>query len=712
VTAGSDIVLVCMPFGHVFSPSIGLSLLQAELAAQGMRAEVRYFSIRFAELIGQDFYYGISTDSRPSIDDLAGEWIFSRALFGPGAPDDDYVERILRKRAVSASDDPGDSASPYLIRRILRARSLVDGFLQWCLQEIVRQRPRLLGFTSMFQQHVASLALARLVKQSLPETFIVFGGANCADVMGAETVRQFPFVDAAVSGEADLVLPELARRVLQGQPITGLPGVRTREGIAAEFASGRFSAGPMVRDLDALPHPDYGDYFTQFEASRFGREWRPSIYFETSRGCWWGEKMHCTFCGLNGQTMKFRSKSARRALDELAGLAERHPGCAINLTDNILDLGYFKEFLPELARSPGPRLFYEVKANLNKEQLRMLRDAGVRAIQPGVESLSDPVLNLMRKGVSALQNIQLLKWCKELGVAPSWNLIWGFPGEPPEEYDRMAQLVPLLTHLPPPADYGMIRVDRFSPNFNDADRLGFRDVVPLPAYAYVYPLPAEARANLAYYFSFRYREPRDVSRYVERLGQGLDVWQGRRGKHDLFSVDTGECLLVWDFRPVSDTLLTVLRGPDRILYQALDGASDLRRLAEALEASSMPLPPGEIEERLEVLVKRRLLIRDGRRYLALAVPLGEYSPPGPVVKRFYELARALGRRVPGGWVVSTARAPRRLNQIAPSRRHPRTRGAGRRRQGLSLTTAHFSIHDRDAVLIRPLRGRTTDERRT
>ena len=40
-------------------------------------------------------------------------------------------------------------------------------------------------------------------------------------------------------------------------------------------------------------------------------------FFETSRGCWWGERMHCTFCGLNGATMSYRSKSPRRAVDEL-----------------------------------------------------------------------------------------------------------------------------------------------------------------------------------------------------------------------------------------------------------------------------------------------------------------------------------------------------------------------------------------------------------
>src|SRR4030095_5227998 len=115
------------------------------------------------------------------------------------------------------------------------------------------------------------------------------------------------------------------------------------------------------------------------------------------------------------------------------------------------------------ARNLGIELFYEVKANLNKEQLSLLRAAGITAIQPGIESLSDIVLQIMRKGVSALQNIRLLKWCRQLGISPHWNLIWGFPDEPPAEYQRMAELVPLITHLTPPVGSSKIQIHRFSP---------------------------------------------------------------------------------------------------------------------------------------------------------------------------------------------------------------------------------------------------------
>ena len=60
----------------------------------------------------------------------------------------------------------------------------------------------------------------------------------------------------------------------------------------------------------------------------------------------------------------------------------------------------------------------------------MLHLAGVHRIQPGIESLSNNVLKLMRKGTTGIRNIQLLKWCKQYKIAVDWNILYGFPGKP------------------------------------------------------------------------------------------------------------------------------------------------------------------------------------------------------------------------------------------------------------------------------------------
>jgi radical SAM superfamily enzyme YgiQ (UPF0313 family) len=67
------------------------------------------------------------------------------------------------------------------------------------------------------------------------------------------------------------------------------------------------------------------------------------IPFESARGCWWGAKHHCTFCGLNGSAMRFRAKSPQRVLSELADLARRHHSFRFEAVDNILEPRYLKD---------------------------------------------------------------------------------------------------------------------------------------------------------------------------------------------------------------------------------------------------------------------------------------------------------------------------------------------------------------------------------
>jgi ribosomal peptide maturation radical SAM protein 1 len=664
----SEVGLVFMPFGHTFSPSLALGLLKAGLTAGGVSVRVHYFSIGFAERIGQHFYSGIATYSRPSHRHLVGEWIFAQALFGPPPGGDrPYLDEVLGRRNRHSSEAPVSLA---MVRRILDAREQAGAFLDECLERVLVEKPRVVGFTSSFHQHVPSLALAKRLKQARPECVIVMGGANCEGPMGAETARQFPFVDAVVSGEGDIVFPDLVRRVREGRPLEGLPGVFTPKSAAAALATGARVTAPMVQDMDGLPIPDFSDYFEQFARSRYAKDWQPGLFFESSRGCWWGERMHCTFCGLNGTTMSYRSKSQARAIAELTALTERHPGCDVQVTDNILDLAYFKEFVPRLGElKPGLDLFYETKANLRKDQVRLLRKAGITRVQPGIESLIDDVLKLMRKGVGALHNIQLLKWCKELGVKPHWNVLWGFPGEPEAEYERLARVVPHLRHLTPPRGFGPIRLDRFSPNFFDAERLGFQDVRPLPAYRHVYPFPEDVLGNLAYYFSYGYREPRDVAGYVRTLARELRAWKRDR-QSELLSVVSGDALVLVDTRPRARAPLTVLRGVERAIYEACDGVASATSVAATIERANSvgPVSPAAIAAHLGSLVERGLALADGPRYLALAVAVGDYVPSSETARALVRRARSTG--LPAGRAREQGERVSDRTSAAPGRRAP------------------------------------------
>lgn len=139
-------------------------------------------------------------------------------------------------------------------------------------------------------------------------------------------------------------------------------------------------------------------------------------------------------------------------------------------------------------------------------------------------------------------------------MVPVWNLLTGFPGETAKQYAAMAALVPAIEHLMPPSGCFPLRLDRFSPYFEQADALGFVDVRPVPAYSYIYPLPDEAVRQFAYYFYAKHPLlPQDM-RHIEPLQRAVQRWRERfyGGQRPVLSLlDLGGSVIVRDTRSVS-----------------------------------------------------------------------------------------------------------------------------------------------------------------
>jgi ribosomal peptide maturation radical SAM protein 1 len=380
----------------------------------------------------------------------------------------------------------------------------------------------------------------------------------------------------------------------------------------------------MVQNLADQPLPSFESYFE--DLSR-----RPSVTanldvqipMESSRGCWWGEKQHCTFCGLNGATIGFRSKPAEAVVDDVRAYAARYPGRKLCFVDNIMDRGFYGTLLPELAQlASGAEIFYEIKSNLTKGDVRALRDAGVRHIQPGIESLSDHVLGLMKKGVTAIQNLQLLKWCKEFGVRVDWNLLWGFPGETPTDYEAMARFFPWLVHLEPPARGSRIRLDRYSPNFQLASEFGFRRVRPCPSYGLVYDdLPTEAIQNLAYFFESDHDLDTTIDGYTLGVTDQIDHWHRTHAQSTLFHLMQDDRVVLLDSRPhLREREVRVLSPLASRLSTLCDSAQSVSALAQELPEAG----PEQVRDELDAMCRQGVIWTDGRRFLSLAVSLSTY----------------------------------------------------------------------------------------
>jgi hypothetical protein len=170
----------------------------------------------------------------------------------------------------------------------------------------------------------------------------------------------------------------------------------------------------------------------------------------------------------------------------------------------------------------GFSLFYEVKANLTRAQLRLLAQAGVRHLQPGLESLRSHVLRLMRKGVRAAQNVNVLRWAQYYGIAVAWNILWAFPSETPDDYTAQTAVVPHILHLQPPAGTSRIWLERFSPLFPASDEVGVRAKTPERSYRYAYPQRVDLD-RVAYFFEYELDTGVPAETY-QGLGRAVDEW--------------------------------------------------------------------------------------------------------------------------------------------------------------------------------------------
>ena len=624
-----SVTLVVMPWYPLALPSIHAGTLAAILRNAGIASETHSFTLAFMEHCVAETA-DRPVDERLRVPDYRAvserqpglglrEWIFAVPPFRD-APDDGQYLAYLQQHKVDEAE----------LAKVCLMRALVPGFLERCIEQVLASQPSLVVLTANrpFGQSVAAMVLARMLTERDASLRTVVVGSECDGPMGAALHRAFPWIDVVVRGEAEPVFADLVKDLLAGGPIRPAPGLCYRDG-------GRSVAVPQskgVAPMDEIPTPDYDEYFERLEKTSFADEVSPQVRLtqETSRGCWWGEKFHCTFCGLNGTSMGYRSKSPERVVEEMSELARRYQRLNFHGIDFIFSSAYLRDLLPKLRDAPHDfGLFYEVKSNLRREHVALFREAGAQFLQPGIESFSTPILRLMRKGVTGLQNVRLLKWCAEYGIYPFWNIVWGIPGEPPEEYARMAEMMASLTHLTPPTLCRLV-LHRFSPYHERPTDFGLEILGPLPWYRLVYGVADDVLTDLANDFDYRYVDGREPESYTAPLRKAVEAWSAAPEGYRSLRYRRGPgFVVVEDRRPNLPTAdYTFEEREARIFLACRDGATAAEAHAQLEAAEIGDVDIDDVREFLDELLALRLAYEEGGRYLALPLPVNLKELPG------------------------------------------------------------------------------------
>lgn len=509
-----QIALVNMPFSSLLIPSIALHQLREVIQEQcdnTVSTNIYYLNHDIGAALGEELYGWIS-ESLAGHTCGFGEWFFRQVAF-PEQKDntDEYFSRYRTHF--------GDQQVERYYRDVAPIRAKLDELIDGLIAQYNLLEADVVGLTSMFFQNVPSFAMAKRLRTLGSKATIVMGGANCEASMGVEIVNHVDAIDYVFSGHALESFP-LFIKALQASDthaLSGIDGVYSRansmsvsqslavsdtESASLKARLQGIGVNGKERTLDRSLPLDYGTYLNSYDA-KIGpvEDADIELLFETSRGCWWGEKAHCTFCGLNGDSMNFREMGVAQAKQTIESMVNTYQDRVRRFAsvDNIVPKPYADELFPQLDMPDDVVLFYEVKADLSRDQLQNLAAARVMEVQPGVESLSTSTLKLMAKGATAFGNLRFLADCRSFWIKPIWNLLVGFPGEASETYVMYLENIPRLTHLPPPSGVFPVRFDRFSPYFNQKDTYEL-DLEPLDYNDLIYPFSKDVLYNMAYYF--------------------------------------------------------------------------------------------------------------------------------------------------------------------------------------------------------------------
>ncbi len=615
---GTRVALVTMPFSYSKFPSIQLGTLSALLKSQNIDTKTYHFNLQFAHKIGVPLYE-ILCEKRG----LFGEWLFSALLFRDNPKHAQYPQ-VFKPVFEDTAREAGCSIGH--LEEI--AQTIAPQFLTWALTTVDWDQYDVVGFTSTFDQNVASLSLAKLIKDIYPDVQIVFGGANFDGEMGLEQFRAFTWIDYVVSGEGEHSFPPLVQRILLKQEDDIPPGIAHRKGGEVCFTPNE----QLVTRFDQAPPPDYDDYFAELdELDRQGSTGLNRILlYEGSRGCWWGEKHHCTFCGLNAQAMDFRAKSPAQVATELEYLSSRYDTSRFRLVDNIIDMKYVDGLFGQLAqRHVDLDVFMETKSNLNKRQIQTLAHGGVKCMQPGIESLSQAQLKEMDKGVSPLQNIQCLKWSRYYHIDLSWNILLGFPGETNADYQRQIDLIPSLLHLQPPESTSKLWLERFSPYYKWPERYGIRLTGPGLAYEYVYDARKVDLNKIAYDFEYDIDwkvDPQTYDEFVHLVQEWKERYHSPSGPFLFFSKALSY-LTIYDGRGANPTSERFDQPYAFILEFCNDQPKSFEQIRKGLQDQPYSGSDKEIQplaDLLATLLEKRLLYEERGRYFTLALPVNPH----------------------------------------------------------------------------------------
>jgi ribosomal peptide maturation radical SAM protein 1 len=600
----NKIALISTPWPFYNRPSIQLGSLKSFLKERlpDLGIDALHLYLQVAEAIGYELYQGLSEKT------WVAESLYAALLFPERSA---QIRKFFYRQGVGKP----------IIRHadfdalIVQLKDISDAIVNntdW-------KSYSLAGFSVCLCQLTSSLYFIRKIKERFSKLFIAVGGSACAGALGKDLLRIFSEIDFVVNEEGEIPLYELVYLLKNGSEIKNrpIPGVLSRNG---KNETVPFSHH-QINNLDALPVPDYDDYFALLKRFTVNKTFFPTLPMEISRGCWWNRKGGCAFCNLNLQWRGYRSKSPSRVATEVDRLTARYQTLSVTFMDNLLPGNKSGDIFQRLqGLEKDLNLFGEIRASTPLPVLESMRKAGMRKVQIGIEALSSRLLKKMNKGTTAIENIEVMRHCEELGIVNTSNLILYFPGSDEQDVNETLRNLDFVLHFYPLKTSGFW-LGFQSPVYNNAKEYGMSAVFNHPHYKVLFP-PQIHKATRFMVQGYRGRL-KEQKRLWKPVIKKVNAWKKayaslRKGPQSppCLTYEDGKDFLIIRQRRYQEANLTHrLTGTSRKIYLFCRTRQSVTKTLEHFPK----LQEAQLILFLNMMVRTRLMFEEGGEYLSLAV---------------------------------------------------------------------------------------------
>lgn len=275
-----------------------------------------------------------------------------------------------------------------------------------------------------------------IVKETKPHLPVMVGGglvSSMPDYLFSQTKA-----DIGVIKEGEISSVEIVDRLAQGRDLSGIQGIYYRNDKGDVIQNPERAENG---ELDDLAYPAWDmfkleKYFETIENIQ-GKRWLPML---GTRSC----PYQCTFC-YHPIGIKYRTRSPKSIVDEILYFKERYHFHSVRFMDEMFALNrhwvvdYCKHYIERNVQLP-----WDCAARVNSADVEMyewMKKANCVDVNFGLESGSDTMLRVMKKGTKASAAEKAIAVARDSGYEPTSSFMLGAIGETPETIQETVDFI-------------------------------------------------------------------------------------------------------------------------------------------------------------------------------------------------------------------------------------------------------------------------------